>query len=253
MVITFVYEHNFHWEDGLYEALRLLSKYHHIKFINLAKEEYVKDDNITLGWGALGSRVDKTIRNLDNKKGLLIGGMSQGDLSCYDVVFYETEWHGQFINHKNKIHAFGVNTRIYKEMILPKIYDYITVGSFSDWKRQKLLLKKNGKKIAIGEVQKHNLDESIDIVFDLVVGGVTVSDMLPPQNLAQFYNMSEVCYIPSTVFGGGERAVLEARACGIEVEVEKDNPKLMSLLKCQLYDEEYYMFKLLQGISTLIT
>ena len=36
-------------------------------------------------------------------------------------------------------------------------------------------------------------------------------------------------YIPSTVQGGGERAVLEAKACGVVVRVEEDNPKLKEL------------------------
>ncbi len=40
------------------------------------------------------------------------------------------------------------------------------------------------------------------------------------------YNSAAVVYIPCTVDGGGERAVLEAKAAGAVVEVEADNPKL---------------------------
>jgi len=62
------------------------------------------------------------------------------------------------------------------------------------------------------------------------------------------YNRAKIVYIPANIIGGGERAVLEARACGCKVEVEPDNPKLQELLNCPLWDTNYYTDQLVKGI-----
>jgi hypothetical protein len=49
-----------------------------------------------------------------------------------------------------------------------------------------------------------------------------------------------VVYVPDDVFGGGERAVLEARSLGVQVAIEDDNPKLKELLTSPIYDHVYY-------------
>ena len=61
--------------------------------------------------------------------------------------------------------------------------------------------------------------------------------------------MAETIYIPASTIGGGERAVLEARACERNVEVEPDNPKLQELLTCTVYEEKYYASQLKRGIK----
>ena len=45
--------------------------------------------------------------------------------------------------------------------------------------------------------------------------------------------------MPDDVLGGGERAVLEARALGVRAVVEPDNPKLAELLGSPVYDHAY--------------
>jgi hypothetical protein len=172
----------------------------------------------------------------------------------YDVLFYETEWYlPQIQQHKNVVRAFGINSDIYKP--IPdaiKIWDWLTVGAFANWKRQYLLANKGGYRLAIGEIQKENLNESIDIIGDLLVDGVSVSDMVSPEKLVMIYNSSDRVYIPSDINGGGERAVLEARACGVSVEVEKDNPKLQELLtwkeRGKIPDQFFYADRLKAGV-----
>ncbi len=56
--------------------------------------------------------------------------------------------------------------------------------------------------------------------------GVVVRDPVSFAALNELYNSAASVYVPAPVFGGGERAVLEARAAGAAVEVEADNPKL---------------------------
>ena len=67
---------------------------------------------------------------------------------------------------------------------------------------------------------------SDEIVAALTAGGVSVSHPVPFSELNTLYNSARTMYIPSTWYGGGERAVLEARAAGCRVEVEADNEKL---------------------------
>lgn len=263
MKILFVYDHKYPylWKDGLWAALNLLEKDGFEIWrenLQIEKDMVVEGGwDFILGWGAFNSPVDKELhKSFYNgiKKGLCIGGTAaypdtQND---YDVLFYETEWYLPNIsNHNNVFHAFGVNTDIYKPMedAVP-VWDWITVGSFALWKRQALLKEKGGYKLAIGEIQKENMYESMSIIADLLSSGIAVSDMVLPETLAKIYNSTENVYIPCDINGGGERAVLEARACGKPVEVEYDNPKLKELLKGKIYDQYYYFDQLKKGINS---
>lgn len=58
-------------------------------------------------------------------------------------------------------------------------------------------------------------------------------------------------FMPDALRGGGERAVLEARLLGVEVEVAEDNPKLAELVTSPIYDHAYYARKLLYGVQLL--
>lgn len=258
--IIFIYCHQYEeiWRDGLWAALQLLSYDYEITMHNLWGNPMpvcFDDYNFALGWGAFGSPVDNYLYSTGIPKGLCIGGVAHAPETKheYDVLFYETLWYKpQIEDHRNIVHAFGVNTDIYKPIRRKKIIDYITVGAFSYWKRQKMLLNKKGTRLAIGEIQKGNISESLDIIGELLLDGVIISDMLLPDKLAEFYNMSKCAYIPANIAGGGERAVLEARACGIPVEVENDNPKLLELASCPIWDHHYYYGQLKKGIETCL-
>jgi hypothetical protein len=255
--ILFVYEHEYPdlWQDGLFAALELLSYDFNITLHNLFYQSSpvgCSDYDFILGWGAFGSYVDKVMRTLKRPRGLCIAGnaVPPTNILDYDALFYETEWfRPQIENHPRIIHAFGTNTSIYKPRRSEKLWDCVTVGAFALWKRQNLMLSKSGLKLAIGEIQKGNAQESYAIISQLLSNGVMVSNMVSPETLAKIYNMSKLVYIPADINGGGERAVLEARACGVPVEVELDNPKLKELLSCDLYTEQYYAKQLKEGIE----
>ena len=257
--IAFVLYHEYQdlWRDGLWAAINLLSYDYEVTVLNLWGALFPPDlseYSFVLGWGAFGSPVDKLLSQCNNRRGLCIAGVSQPTtLNSYDVLFYETQWFlPQIEEHPNCVHAFGVNTDIYKPIRMKKIFDYITVGAFAYWKRQVLLLNKGGIKIAIGEIQKSNVAESLEIVGELLMGGVAVMDMIEPRLLALLYNASKNVYIPANIAGGGERAVLEARSCGIPVEVESDNPKLMELCCGPVWDHCYYHSQLKKGIQSCL-
>lgn len=262
MKILFVYHHVYPklWKDGLWRALQELEN---VTFHNLHERYDLFGDDISnydfvLGWGAWGSPADEWIKNnvqgkYKAKTGLCIGGNSQPPVreEAYDVLFYETDWYEDKIDHHpNIVHAFGVNTDIYKPLEDCKIWDVVSVGAFAAWKRQHLLLEKEGVKLVIGEIQKDNPRESLAILSELLINNVMVSDMVKPETLALIYNAARTVYIPADLNGGGERAVLEARACGVDVEVEDDNPKLKELLSSPVYDHKYYADQLKKGINS---
>jgi len=264
--ILFVFDHKYEntWRDGLWAALNILKENFNIQFHNLQNASPVADFSnfdFALGWGGFNSPVDNFLHKLKGvypnfKYGLCIGGNAFPPMfdGQYDVLFFETEWYRPMIeSHPNIVHAFGVNTNIYspwKEA--PIIWDWLSVGAFSYWKRQTKILSKTGTKFIVGEIQKENWQESFDIISDLLLNGVAVSDMVYPTKLRDIYNCSATVYIPADINGGGERSVLEARACGRPVEVEDDNPKLKGLLNCPLWDEKYYASQLRKGVESCL-
>ena len=265
--ILFIFDHKYSnlLRDGLWAALKILDEDFNIDRYNLYEENYelvfdFKKYDFILGWGAFGSPVDQamvTIKNL--VKGTPLGLCLAGNASpiptanIYDVIFYETDWVKE--NYlkpvtANLVHAFGVNTDIYNKWEeAPIIWDWLSVGSFAYWKRHERIIAKSGTKLVVGEIQRDNWQESFDIISNLLLAGVGVSDMLYPTKLRNIYNCSQNIYIPADINGGGERCVLESRACGRPVEVEPDNPKLEELVNGQIFDQHYYAGQLKKGIQ----
>lgn len=252
----------------MWAALELLNEYFDITKFNLQdrgkEQDKIKVDPLSsydfvLGWGAFNSPVEQSFRELkekfpDKKVGLCVAGNAfpPDNKDLYDVLFYETEWYRPQINdHKHIVHAFGVNTDIFNPWPeAPVIWDYLSVGSFSYWKRHEQIIAKPGNtKMVIGEIQKENWGESFDIISNLLLAGVAVSDMVYPSKLRNLYNCAGKVFIPAETNGGGERAILEARACGKTVEIMDDNRKLKEVLDGPIYDHHYYAEQLRKGIS----
>jgi len=227
--------------------------------------------DFVLGWSSFEGEISYLMRNLKQPHGLCIGGYTfePHKIDHFNVLFYETEWYGEAElkhRHKNAIHAFGVNTDIFKpdlerftetghSVLLAepeKLWDYTTIGSFSAWKRQAYLLQKEGNRLAVGNIQEGNMEESFEILSQLLAFGVAVQGECMPETLANYIRASKTIYLPATITGGSERSVLEARACGVPVEVEKDNPKLQELLTSPIWDYEYYAAQLKKGIDSCL-
>jgi len=270
------------WKDGLWAALQILRKDFSVVMVNLQEKpgfDSLATTNgskiFALAWGAFGSRPEQFLFGRPNQfyaaRGLCLAGYSLPSLGLtnnYDVVFYENNWALEWLkspqvsrvfkNEPALVHAFGVNTNIFKPDDALKyganapVLDYLSVGSFSYWKRHQNLIQKKGVRLAVGQVQKNNLVESVDIMGQLMLNGVGVMDSIEPCKLQALYNLANVVYIGAELMGGGERAVLEARACGRNVEIEKDNLKLAELLHSPIWDEEYYAYSLREAITSAI-
>lgn len=263
--ILFVYDHEYPhlWRDGLWAALQILEDnfsitYRNIRYPGVEFDNY-DDYDFSLGWGGFNSPVDQILMSVITKakKGLCIGGNAFPYHPGYDVLFHETSWVKDFLKLEgNCMKAFGVNTDIYfnagGDKELKKTFDVISVGAFASWKRHFLLRGKKGIRLAIGQIQRDNPEESLGIINGLLYDGVMVSDMVPPDDLADLYRSSVLCYIPAEIMGGGERAILEARACGIAVECENDNPKLKELCSGPIPSEYDYAKALKRGILSVL-
>jgi hypothetical protein len=274
-----------HWRDGLWAALKLLETDFDITYWNLGKNREIGVGldrfDFILGWSSFDGEIAHLMRNLKVPHGLCIGGymFEPHNINHFNVLFYETEWYADAElkpRHPNAVHAFGINTDIFHPQhprtVSPlseeeyksdigivtdgahfndfKIFDYLTVGSFSAWKRQIYLLRKEGNRMAVGYLQ--NTDEAFAIISELLLYGCGVMGECAPEDLVKMINASKCVYIPATIAGGGERSVLEARACDVAVEIEDDNPKLKELLTSPVWDQHYYAAQLKKGIESCL-
>lgn len=253
--ILFVSNYKIKVHDGLYRAIDILG----FDRYNISDQvpDFTQYDFI-LGHGAFGSSVDRLLQTLPNKKGLCIGGnvKSQED-SKYDVMFYETRWVRDFLNLKgNCYQAFGINSEIFNQSDITlhryKAIDYLSVGALALWKRHEKLAYKKGIRLVVGELQRDNKLESIGIANNLIASGVGVMPQIKSEMLSRLYHSSRTVYIPADIFGGGERAVWEAKACGIPVEIELDNNKLKELVDSPVLDEYQYARDLAGGIVSCL-
>jgi hypothetical protein len=256
MKVLFVSDYKYEVKDGLWAAINILGydRYNIGDDIpNFEKYDFL------LGHGAFHSRVDMLLRTLPNlkfRKGLCIGGnVHEQDTESYDVLFYETEWVRKFLKLQgNLVHAFGINSEIFNkdDMTLNRYraIDTLSVGSFAKWKRHEKIINEKGNRVVIGEIQKNNKAESMEIINELLSKGVGVIPQMSTERLARYYQNAKCVYVPADIYGGGERAVLEARASECIVKIEEDNLKLKELLESPLWSEHYYAKQLKYGIET---
>lgn len=247
------------WVDGFTSAIKLLEieLNNSITLINVYNNptiDFTPYNVIIFKESFHGGIYTKYNKYLDGKlKCLCISSSniipSQNQLNSYDVLFYETYWYYKYAKlsrHPLSFHAFGVDTNIMRHILTEKKYDVIFVGTITDYKRPLKILDIEGDgdtKICIG------LNENPSIVNELENYGVEVKDFIPYSELSSYYNKSKLCYLPCTLHGGGERAVLEARSCGVPVKIESDNPKLKELLTSPIYSSMYYAEQLSYGIK----
>lgn len=247
-------------QDGLHAALEVMRNEFDITKVNLKVETpKVEGYDFVLGHGAWSSSVDNFIKSnssMIEHCGLCIGGnIKEPDgMMVYDILFCETDWYLPKIkSHANPKVAFGVNTDVFYEIDdMRAIFDYLGVGSFAKWKRWEYFIEKKGVRMIVGEVQQNNLPESLGIIAALNSLGVGTMPNVSPKDLNLFYNNSAKVYIPATDYGGGERAIWEAKACGCKVECAPDNKKLQELIEKPYKSHKDYAKVLLDGILNVI-
>ena len=195
------------------------------------------------------------------------------EIHFYNVLFYETEWYKPQIQYRHRIiqRAFGIDTNImYDRNITNKTIDSLFIGWMANYKRPWLFAKhltggfedndllmhnkkKHHEKYNIIAIGKHDgTPEGPSIVNELRQRGIKVLPEVSYRELAKLINQAKEVHIPSTELGGGERAILESKACGVpSIRIEDDNLKLKELLNGPTLSHHAYAKMLHKGISKL--
>lgn len=218
-----------HWGDGLYHAMQDLKEY---EVTYHEPQDEIPEDAVVLYWeapctiGGKDAHNYKRIQSLPNKKALLFaGGPIQKDwVAGFDHVFVESKINKDEFDALGVPNstAFGVNTDVFKPMNLPKKWRGIHPATCASWKRQWLGAEAFGKDMLLcGRYQQEDpypFNRSREL-------GAEVLDEQSYDELARLYNQSVALIQTSEYWGGGQRATLEALACGIPVICTEDSPK----------------------------
>lgn len=246
------------WSDGFTSSIKLLENQFDITWINLADQKPTSAELnffdfliIKSCWNWIVDHYVRSLEGLNTPRGIMIScskkSIKNDWMFFYDVLWYETNWYKKYIiAHPYVYHAFGINSEVFYNKNLDKVYDVVSIGALTAHKRHNEILKMSGQnKLVLGNT---NEKDSKQIIEELEKKSVTVLDYVSQEELSMILNKTKLVYIPAEINGGGERAVLEARKCGAEVLVEKDNPKLQELLKTEVWDQIYYSNQLKKGI-----
>ncbi|MGA4507726.1 hypothetical protein ACQB6R_01675 [Propionibacteriaceae bacterium G1746] len=253
--------------DGFSAAMDVIAQKHEVEWINVhpynsdaavQRASIGKTDAdfvlVRSDWGWYPDALAASALARTNAScGLLIAGSSQPQSLRqslrYDVLFYETPWYAQFVRqHPFALQGIGVDTRVMHDTHQPRDIDWLFVGRLADFKRPERLLDKAGTRVIVGDLS--SADEARRQPF--TDAGITLVDHVTQAELATLYSRSKSVLVPCVLQGGGERAVLEGRACGCDVEIADDNPKLASLLDIPVATHEDYAAILLDGITQVV-
>jgi hypothetical protein len=177
----------------------------------------------------------------------------------YDVLFAETRWYlSTFLRgrHPRLLQAFGIDADAVRAACntTAKEWDHLFVGAFGDhlgFKRPEALAQFEGRRLAIGKIKDNGgaiSELAQKAIATLEASGVIVREEVPWAELMSIVASSSAVVVPDDWRGGGERAVLEARACGTQVIVADDNPKLQELRTGPIYSTLYYAGQLELGL-----
>jgi hypothetical protein len=253
------------WRDGFTAAIELLGARFDTRWLNLHPStsghrsalERLADCDVVLAksnWGWIVDRlVRRRLRRSRPPAALMISGVADPPrrrrMCFYDLLFYETPWYERRIaSHPRRVHAFGVDTRVMRPAPhVERDVDWLSVGALKPYKRHGILRSRDGRRVVVGD----SAGADPATVATLREAGVELHDYCSYEELAGWYRRARNVLVGATTDGGGERALLEARACGARTHVPDDNPKLRGLLEAPVWDHRYYADRLGEGLDAL--
>jgi len=221
------------WNDGLREAMRLLTFKYKVLFYEPFHE--IENADLILYWeapvtaqGQNGPYYNKVRQNPIKKALLFAGGPIKREwVSGFDLLFLESKINERECDELGIRwkHAFGINDKNFKfsKKENPKKYwDGMLAGTGASWKRQWLIGEALGNRaLLMGRDQ-----ETDSMPFRVCrEQGATVMGEQSSSFVARCLRESHTCVNPCDYWGGGQRATLEAMAMGVPVVVCNDSPK----------------------------
>ncbi len=214
------------WADGLYAAMKIIEREHEVTYHLDGKCNCKKLPDVVMAWGGTGSGPYKEALKMKCKRILLFAG---GDRSPhlfekFNITCFENEIHT--IEAKSKgvscITAFGTNTKLFRPIRQPKLFDVVYPGAFGLWKRKDLFAEscKCFRALTFGNIQF----QEMECWHVCVNNGIAVSPDLPQEVVPYYLAMSRTVLVLPVPFIGGQRTVLEAMAMKLPVIVPNDAP-----------------------------
>jgi len=250
-----------YWNDGFVAAIQSLSANWEIDWVHAGSRVPVALFGryhailVKSNWGwVVDAKIQKWKSFISSPCFLVLSGSlpppGEKEIQTYTHVFYESRWYETYCHcFPSSSYAFGVNTDVYMPGRREKRWDLIGIGALKSYKRWERFAKRPGRKLIVGDTHGR---EAPAIRKYLERNGVEVQGFQKPESLRELILASHKAYIPAEVQGGGERAVWEARACGIPVEVESDNPKLTEFLSGPVRSHWDYAQAIDEQLKTLL-
>lgn len=252
--------------DGFTAAMEVVARNHDVSWLNVHPSNSDSSENargiadadfvlVRSDWGWYPCQAaDRALQGrADVPVGLLIAGShappSVTESLRFDVLFYETPWYAQFVaEHPFVVEAFGVDARYMHPGDGPRDIDWLMVGRLASFKRPEEILKKEGRRVAVGDLAS----APEDLRARLEADGVQVVGFMHYRELAEYYRRARSVLAFCELQGGGERSVVEGQASGCAVEIAPDNPKLASLLEVPVRSHEEYGQRLESAILEVV-
>jgi hypothetical protein len=219
------------WNDGLRAAMRIIETEHEVTY----HEPY--EDLPTVDWVLFWEapcthdspewgQSFRKVKYSPQKKALLFAGgpIKKEWVDNFDHVFVESKVNKDEFDRlgvRNST-AFGVNTEVFKPMDEIKVFRTETHGTCAAWKRQWLAGEAFGEMaLVFGRDQKED-PRGFQVCREM--GSRVLLEQSYPET-ARLINTAKVGLNLADAWGGGQRATLEAMACGLPVVVMNDSPK----------------------------
>lgn len=214
------------WADGLYAAMKILEKDYSITYHLDGKCNCKTRPNLVMAWGGTMSGPYNNALTMKCPRLLLFaGGYRESTyFKEFDMVCFENDFHTNIARTQGVrcMTAFGTNTKVFKPLIQPKIFDVVYPGAFGLWKRKDLFARsvKGLKALTFGNIQYHEM-ECFQVCVD---NDIAVSSDLPQEAVPYYLAMSKTVLVLPVEHIGGQRTVIEAMAMKLPIIVPSDAP-----------------------------